>query len=147
MKRELIEKLKKQLSRDRKLYGGIRDFIEVEIKEMETIIQALEKQENDAVILDEMEKFIEEQEFEELTRGGYPHNITRRDRGDGMVNGEVFIDNVWRSETWHKDGNYYIGVRDRLDLIPTNPRKKELQAKEAELLKQLEEIRKELGNE
>ncbi len=89
----------------------------------------------------------EEQEFEELTRGGYLYNITRRDRGDGMMNGEMFISNVWRSETWYKDGKYYSKGEHRYDLIPINLRKKELQAKEAELLKQLEEIRKELGNE
>ncbi len=89
----------------------------------------------------------EEQEFEELTRGGYKFDITRRDRGDGMVNGEIFINNVWHSETWYKDGRYYSKGEHTYDLIPINTRKKELQAKESELLKQLEEIRKELGNE
>lgn len=104
------------------------------------------------VTLDELIKHYEGSErteqpkWEKLTRGGYEYNIVREDRGDSMINVEIFINNVWSLRTLCNNGKYRIDGGDyHYDLIPYNPRKTELLTKKAELEKQLEEINKELN--
>ena len=78
-----------------------------------------------------------------LTRGGYEYKIIREDRGDGYMNVEVLVKNIWCVEVFDKNGRYRIYDRG-FDLIPYNPKQEAIKQQIALKEKELEELKAKL---
>jgi len=80
--------------------------------------------------------------WQPLTRGGYPCNVIREDRGDGMMSVEYFKNGVCCFSLTYKNGKYYNDDKEtEYDLLPYQDEKEEIKKEIEELESRIKELK------